>query len=553
MDLICFLREDWRPLIRPAPSKRDWMDATPEAFAYRCLPLNIANAHGWELLSPMTFEARWNGGPELTDVEINLPKGAEGPRAPISNFGSGTLTFHVEGLFRTPPGWNLWVGGSPNQLKDGIQPLTGIVETDWSPFTFTMNWRFTRPDHWVRFEAGEPICFFFPIQRGVVEATMPVCLPIADEPELKRRFTEWSASRNQFTYDLKARPGDGKPEGSESGKIAGPTAKWQKHYFRGVTLDAAAGPDDHQTKVRPKAFQGLPAGKLQPGKPSPRPKPPPPAATGEALALRKRDWLLHTLEAQRRLSPRAAGIEARSEVGRDEFLARYYAPATPVILTGAVADWPACQLWTPDYLRAMVGAQVVDCRLRPTAALADTGVERQAPFDDLLTRMLGPQGAALEPLTTFQSARNRQVLSVLDADLGFLDGLLTRENPDYHGLKSIGPPKSHIALHHALTNILIAQVVGSKHIRLAPPAEVSRMYNSNHVYSDVSSLEDPTALQNFPEAREAAVLQLTLEAGSVLFVPVGWWLEARSLSFDVALNYNGFVWPNRAFADYPQR
>ncbi|MEA9787719.1 DUF6065 family protein [Xanthomonas campestris pv. raphani] len=36
--------------IRPAPHERAWMDATDQRYAYRCLPLAIANAHGWELL-----------------------------------------------------------------------------------------------------------------------------------------------------------------------------------------------------------------------------------------------------------------------------------------------------------------------------------------------------------------------------------------------------------------------------------------------------------------------------------------------------------------------
>ena len=29
-----------------APVERDWMEATNQRFAYRCLPLNIANAYG---------------------------------------------------------------------------------------------------------------------------------------------------------------------------------------------------------------------------------------------------------------------------------------------------------------------------------------------------------------------------------------------------------------------------------------------------------------------------------------------------------------------------
>ena len=106
----------------------------------------------------------------------------------MSLFGQGMLTFHIEGIFRTPPGWNLWIGGSPNQAKDGIAPLTGVVETDWSPFTFTMNWRFTRPDHWVRFEAREPICFFFPVQRALLEDIKPAMAPIDPSPGCSTDF-----------------------------------------------------------------------------------------------------------------------------------------------------------------------------------------------------------------------------------------------------------------------------------------------------------------------------------------------------------------------------
>ena len=139
MDLICYLHPAWRPLLRPAPATRAWMDATSEAFAYRCLPLNIANAHGWELVSPCGFEARWNGGALAGDVVIRLDPGADPAHAPVALFGQGVLTFHVEGIFRTPESWNLWVSGPPNQGKDGIAPLTGVIETDWSPYTFTMN------------------------------------------------------------------------------------------------------------------------------------------------------------------------------------------------------------------------------------------------------------------------------------------------------------------------------------------------------------------------------------------------------------------------------
>jgi hypothetical protein len=223
MDLICYLHPGWKPLIRPAEATREWMDATPEAFAYRCLPLDIANAHGWEILSPCAIEAQWWGGSGTDQVKIRLAPGSDPATAPVSLFGQGILTFHIAGLFRTPPGWNLWVGGSPNRPKDWLYPLTGIVETDWAPFTFTMNWRFTRAYRWARFEAGEPICFFFPVQRGYLDQVTPRLVPMEAEPGLLERFHGWSKSRDAFH----ARMGEETPRaGSE---------KWQKHYYRGVS------------------------------------------------------------------------------------------------------------------------------------------------------------------------------------------------------------------------------------------------------------------------------------------------------------------------------
>ena len=61
------------------------------------------------------------------------------------------------------------VQGPINRPKDGIAALSGIIETDWSPYSFTMNWMFTRPGTPVRFEKGEPYCHIFPVSCGALE------------------------------------------------------------------------------------------------------------------------------------------------------------------------------------------------------------------------------------------------------------------------------------------------------------------------------------------------------------------------------------------------
>lgn len=543
MDLTCFLHPGWRPLIRPASARRDWMDGTPESYAYRCLPLNIANAHGWEVLSPFAFEARWNGGPAVGDVEIRAPEDAEPHRAPVSLFGSGVITFHIEGLFRTPPGWNLWVGGSPNLAKDGIAALTGVVETDWSPFTFTMNWRFTRPGHWVRFEAGEPICFFFPVQRGLLDTVEPVVADMGEEPGLAQRFAAWSQARDAFHDQVRETAPDA------------PADRWQKHYYRGVDISETPGAPDHQSKLRLNPFKGLPD--IKPSETALPPRLPESAAaeSGADLALRKRDWLLRSLEAQRRLAPDGLVIERRGGLSRDEFLNRYYAPARPVILTGEMSAWPALYLWNPAYLRELVGGRMIEFQggrsSDPLFEMYKDGHRRQAPFDAFIDAISAQAGNDAY-ITAYNSSQNLEALSVLDKDVALIDKLLSPDTPNPHAMKWIGPAETTTHLHHDLTNNLIAQAVGSKRVRLVAAADVGRMYNSTHVFSDIRSFEDPgVTIEAFPAVDGLTVYEVVLGPGEALFVPLGWWHEVKSLSFSVSLTYTNFLWPNDAYQDYP--
>ena len=145
-NLTCYQIQERPARIIPARSDRPWMDATDDRFAYRCLPLSIANAMGWEILLPTTIAVTWNGGAATEDISVTVADPSyEVSAIAASHFGFGTLTFHTGYLFRTDPGVGIWARGVPNRPKDGIAPLEGIIETDWLDFTFTMNWKFTRP------------------------------------------------------------------------------------------------------------------------------------------------------------------------------------------------------------------------------------------------------------------------------------------------------------------------------------------------------------------------------------------------------------------------
>jgi Family of unknown function (DUF6065) len=233
---------DGQPIgIRPAPVDRDWMDHTNQRFAYRCLPLNIANAYGWELLCPSGFLAVWNGEDGL--AAISIVSDSDVPAPAVSHFGRGVLTFHVPCLFRTEPGFDLMVQGPINRPKDAIAALTGVIETDWSPYSFTMNWLFTRPGTPIRFEEGEPYCHVFPVRRVDIETVVPEVHPLSNEPALKAQYESWTVSRKHFNAEL-LRPGsDAEAE------------KWQKMYHRGVTPESdLLASQAHRIRLRLKPF-----------------------------------------------------------------------------------------------------------------------------------------------------------------------------------------------------------------------------------------------------------------------------------------------------------
>ncbi|MEM1288345.1 MAG: DUF6065 family protein [Pseudomonadota bacterium] len=235
------------PEIRPARPQRAWMDETPNRFAYRCLPLSIANSTGWELVLPISFRAFYNGGDQLRDIRLEAvdettPEQVD--RVVGSHFGSGVLTFHTGYVMRTSPGWGLWARGAPNAPKDGIAALDGLIETDWLPFPFTMNWKFTRPGM-VEFKAGEVFCFVTPSPHHELEHIEPNLVPLDMNPPLKADYESWSEARFNFNAKLEA----GDPETVKQG--------WQRNYMHGKTLEGERVPIKHATQRKMKAPKGL--------------------------------------------------------------------------------------------------------------------------------------------------------------------------------------------------------------------------------------------------------------------------------------------------------
>ena len=239
MNLTCYRISENAPQLVAARANRKWMDDTGRHFAYRCTPLTIANSTGWELLCPTDLAVTWNGNPGPGHMRIEIDDDWVDRGFAESHFGNGILSFHPGYLFRTDPKWAIWCRGAPNYPKDGIVALDGLVETDWLPFTFTMNWMFTRPGT-VRFAKGEPFCFILPVPHVELEEIKPRILPLSADAELAAEHDAWLASRIEYNQLIDEDP-------TRSG-----AEPWRRYYFQGKSPRGLTAPETHRTKRKMK-------------------------------------------------------------------------------------------------------------------------------------------------------------------------------------------------------------------------------------------------------------------------------------------------------------
>jgi hypothetical protein len=238
--LICYALNEYAPRLVAARPDRQWMDDFPGRQPYRCLPLSIANAFGWHLLCPAPIEVEWNGGPAVGDLTVRalkpLPWGRPLDMFCRSTFSHGIVTMIVDYLFQTDPGWDLLTTGPANRFKDNASALTGIMESSWLPYPFSMNWQIMRPGREV-FEEGEPFCAIYPVQKNAMLACEPEIRRLSENPELAKQAAAFRVERTEFTARLAA----GDTEAHKKG--------WTKHYFIGEMADGTRVAD-HLNKLR---------------------------------------------------------------------------------------------------------------------------------------------------------------------------------------------------------------------------------------------------------------------------------------------------------------
>jgi ribosomal protein L16 Arg81 hydroxylase len=241
------------------------------------------------------------------------------------------------------------------------------------------------------------------------------------------------------------------------------------------------------------------------------------------------------------------GVEKRAGLSAQEFFTRYYFGHRPVVLQGLMEDWPALRRWSLDYFRETCGEAEVEIMsgrdANPNHAFEHDrhrSTVRMAEFIRMIAEAGETNDFYMVPRNdNWQREGLRQLREDIRAPRGIIDPSL--DPPSMTLL--LGPAGTLTPLHHDRMNVLLAQVLGRKHVKLIPSFQPHRVFPRHGTFSHVdASNPDPSHQAAFQEAH---LLEAVLEPGELLFIPVGWWHWVRALDVSATVTFHHFMLPDR--------
>lgn len=215
---------------------------------------------------------------------------------------------------------------------------------------------------------------------------------------------------------------------------------------------------------------------------------------------------------------------------------------SPTLLKGWARNWPAFQKWNLDYLKENFGQEEVrvsnykkdphqSSLTKPSVKLGDyvtflqTGTSADANIDD---------NVYLAGWHFMKACR--QVMDDITIPKCFENNLLDKINERVVSFDPIsfflGHEKVESPLHtdSFAVSVWLANLYGTKVVRLVPPRDYQNIKNGMDAFSD-EFCQKMAAL-------DIPVHEVTLEAGDILFIPPGYWHQVKNLGITIAISCN---------------
>jgi hypothetical protein len=270
------------------------------------------------------------------------------------------------------------------------------------------------------------------------------------------------------------------------------------------------------------------------------------AATRMQQLQRKLESVAGNLQRLWQSDPLYEVVEKRSQISNDEFVARHVRGCRPLVLTGHTRDWPAMRRWSPQDLKQRFGHLDVEIQAERSA---DPRYEenklllrRTVRLADFVDRVVSGGATNDYYMTANNEVLRRPEFAPLLADIGTLPPGTDRAKLAAKSSFWFGPAGTVTPLHHDTLMLFHTQVVGRKRWRFISPLEWPKLYNYNNVFSPIDL--DAPDLQRYPTLADVKVLEVIVEPGETVFLPLGWWHQVAALDVSLSFSYSNLALPN---------
>jgi len=246
--------------------------------------------------------------------------------------------------------------------------------------------------------------------------------------------------------------------------------------------------------------------------------------------------------------PTRLTIDRVSGLTKESFFHDYWIANKPVIITDFLDRCDNYDRWTMDYLLHNYGDEVVEIQegrmADPEYEINSTKLKSTISMSKFIKRILDTG----DTNDFYMTANN---FSIRNTRLG--DVLKTLENiPDYCTPPTadshtahlwVGPKGTLTPLHHDESGIIHPNLHGSKRWIMISPNYCTYLYNHVGVFSEVNIFD--IDYNKFPKMRDVHVMDVVVNEGEAIFIPINWWHAVQSLTPCVSLTLTGFPFDNR--------
>jgi len=270
-------------------------------------------------------------------------------------------------------------------------------------------------------------------------------------------------------------------------------------------------------------------------------------------ALRKLESHANILADLASLSSHSHTIERRPTISRTDFLENHYAKNIPLILTDITKNWSALSQWNPEYLKNKYGQVEIEVQSdRDSDRLYEIDIEKhrkKMKMADYADAVMAGGATNNYYMVANNGNIEKTALGKLLDDIEIFPEYLDPQNTKGTTFFWFGPAGTITPLHHDPVNLMFVQVYGRKVWKIIPPYYTHMLYNYRGVFSEVDC-ENPD-YEKYPAFQKVPIIEVTLNPGDTIFIPVGWWHTVKSLDVSISMSFTNFVFPNQYEWIYP--